>query len=103
LQGHEAVVRLLVKRDDVEVDSKDDCGQTPLSLAAVGGQEAVVQLLAERDDIEADSKSKDGRSSDTSTDWGGRMVNHDAAKVSRVADRSNVCLTKMREGCVAMH
>jgi ankyrin repeat protein len=29
--GHEAVVWLLVERDDVEVDSKDSNGQTPLS------------------------------------------------------------------------
>ncbi len=32
--GHEAVVRLLLERDDVEKDSKDGYGQTPLSFAA---------------------------------------------------------------------
>jgi ankyrin repeat protein len=37
-EGHEAVVRLLAKRDDVAVDSKDDYGQTPLLWAAREGQ-----------------------------------------------------------------
>ena len=59
--GHEAVVKLLVERDDVEADSKDKNGRTPLSHAAERGHEAVVKLLVERDDVEADSKSKNGR------------------------------------------
>jgi hypothetical protein len=59
--GHEAVVKLLVERDDVEADSKDKDGGTPLSFAAENGHEAVVRLLVERDDVEADLKDKDGR------------------------------------------
>jgi hypothetical protein len=59
--GHEAVVKLLVERDDVEADSRDNYSWTPLSLAAVGGHEAVVKLLVERDDVEADSRDNDGR------------------------------------------
>ena len=59
--GHEAVVRLLVERDDVEADLKDQRGRTPLWGAAVSGHEAVVRLLVERDDVEADSKDQDGR------------------------------------------
>jgi ankyrin repeat protein len=43
--GHEAVVRLLVERDDVEADSKDGSGRTPLSRAAGQGHEVVVKLL----------------------------------------------------------
>jgi hypothetical protein len=54
--GHEAVVRLLVEREDVEADSKDNHNQTPLSWAAENGHEAVVRLLVEREDVEADSK-----------------------------------------------
>jgi ankyrin repeat protein len=38
-------VKLLVERDDVEADSKDNDGRTPLSWAVAGGHEAVVQLL----------------------------------------------------------
>ena len=45
-RGHEAVVRLLVERDDVAADSGDNLhGRTPLSWAATGGHEAVVKLL----------------------------------------------------------
>ena len=47
-EGHEAVVRLLVERDDVEADSNDKWGQTSLSRAAGGGHEAVVRLLVGR-------------------------------------------------------
>jgi hypothetical protein len=59
--GHEAVVKLLVERDDVEADSRDNNGQTPLSWAARRGREAIVKLLVERDDVEADSRDNNGR------------------------------------------
>jgi ankyrin repeat protein len=39
------VVKLLVERDDVEADSKDQYGRTPLSWAAAIGHEAVAKLL----------------------------------------------------------
>ncbi|MCJ1255063.1 hypothetical protein MMC24_002879 [Lignoscripta atroalba] len=56
--GHEAVVRLLMTRDDVEADSRDQYGRTPLSLAAENGHEAVVRLLMTRDDVKADSRDQ---------------------------------------------
>jgi len=62
MNGHEAVVRLLVRREDVDADSKDDqYGQTPLTWAAENGHEAVVRLLVGREDVDADSKSQSGR------------------------------------------
>jgi ankyrin repeat protein len=55
--GHEAVVRLLLKRNDVNANSKDSCHhRTPLSWAAGSGHESVVRLLLERDDVDADLK-----------------------------------------------
>jgi Ankyrin repeats (3 copies)/Ankyrin repeats (many copies) len=55
--GHESIVRLLVDRDDVEVDSRDSLyGQTPLSRAAGSGHESIVRLLVDRDDVEVDSR-----------------------------------------------
>jgi len=54
--GHEAVVRLLLEREDVDPDSKDKCGRTPLSFAARNGHETVVRLLVARVDVDADSK-----------------------------------------------
>jgi ankyrin repeat protein len=55
------VVRLLVNRNDVEANSTDSHGQTPLSFAARGGHKAVVNLLVSRDDIAANSKDNDGQ------------------------------------------
>jgi hypothetical protein len=46
-KGHEAVVRLLLARADVEADPKDRRGQTPLAWAAANGHERVVRLLQE--------------------------------------------------------
>ena len=50
--GHEAVVRLLIERDDVDVNIKDGSTKTPLFVAAENGHEAVVRLLIERDDVD---------------------------------------------------
>ena len=47
-RGHKSVVRLLIDRDDVDADSKDNDGMTPFSLAAAAGHTSVVQLLADR-------------------------------------------------------
>ena len=43
--GHEAVVKLLLATDKVDVDSKDCKSQTPLLSAAQKGHEVVVKLL----------------------------------------------------------
>ena len=50
-------MKLLVDRNDVEADSKDKYGRTPLLWAADSGHEAVVKLLIDRDDVKADSES----------------------------------------------
>src|ERR1700754_2752613 len=55
-KGHEAVVRLLVKKG-ADLESKDSrYSQTPLSWAAEKGHEALVRLLVEKG---ADPESKD--------------------------------------------
>jgi ankyrin repeat protein len=48
----EAVVRLLLSKDDVDSNFKDDFGLTPLGYAAAGGHEAVVKLLLSRDNVD---------------------------------------------------
>jgi len=45
----------------IDVDSKDNYGQTPLSWAAAQGREAVVKLLVETGKVDVDSKDKNGR------------------------------------------
>jgi ankyrin repeat protein len=59
--GHEAVMRLLVEREDVDTDSKDNNNRTPLSWAAENGHETVVRLLIERKNVDTDSKDNNGR------------------------------------------
>ena len=56
--GHEAVVELLLSRDDVIEDSQDDISRTPLSYAAESGCETVVRLLLSQENVAADSRDK---------------------------------------------
>jgi len=60
-EGHKAVVRLLVKWDNVKADLKDKYGRTPLSFAVEEGHKAVVWRLVERDDVKANSRNKNSR------------------------------------------
>jgi ankyrin repeat protein len=61
MEGNKEIVKLLVEREDVEADSRDNDGRTPLMLAAQVGHEGIVKLLVEREDVEADSRDNDGR------------------------------------------
>jgi len=62
VEGHEALVALLLARYDIEANLKDPHGQSPLSLAAKNGHEGIVRLLVVRNDIHLNSKTSDGRS-----------------------------------------
>ena len=60
--GLEGVVKQLLAKDGVDVNSKDSYyGQTPLSWAAENGREAVVKQLLAKDGVDVDSKSNSGR------------------------------------------
>ena len=50
------MVKLLIETGKVDVDSKDNHNQTPLSWAAKRGHEAVVKLLVETGKADVDSK-----------------------------------------------
>ena len=43
--GHEGVVRILLERDDVDINKSNKCGWTPLHSAAKLGHEGMVKLL----------------------------------------------------------
>ena len=58
--GLEFVVRLLLMKNEVDPDSQDEDGRTPLLWAAENGREAVVKLLLETGRVDVDSKSKSG-------------------------------------------
>ena len=45
MNGYEVVVRLLLATGQVEANSRDTAGWTPLIYAAINGYEAVVRLL----------------------------------------------------------
>ena len=60
-EGHTAVVKVLLDRDDVMADSQDKYGQTPLSWAAENGHIAVVKLLLDPDNVVADSQDRYGQ------------------------------------------
>jgi len=59
--GHELVVKLLMAREDVDVNSKDIDGRTPFSIATKNGHEGVARLLLSQDDLEVNSKDNDSR------------------------------------------
>jgi ankyrin repeat protein len=61
LTGDAAIVELLLKRDGVDPDSKDNSGLTPLSWAAGNKDVTIVQLLLKRDSVHPDSKDSSGR------------------------------------------
>lgn len=43
--GQETIVKMLIGRDDVDINLRDCRGRTPLDWAALYGHKAVVQLL----------------------------------------------------------
>ena len=57
--GHEAVVRLLMKRD-VDTNAEDNNGKTPLLVAAEKGHVAIVRELVEKGDVHFNVKDSKG-------------------------------------------
>ena len=60
-ESQEVVVKQLLARDDVDPNSNDNSGQTPLLLAARKGNESIVSLLLARDNVNPNSKNEDGQ------------------------------------------
>jgi len=58
--GHEGIVKLLLKRKEVNPDSGNLRGETPLFGAASRGHEGIVKVLLERKEVNPDS-CMDGR------------------------------------------
>jgi len=50
------VVKLLLDKEDVDSEIKDDYGQTLLWWVATNGHEAVVKLLLDKEGVDPDSK-----------------------------------------------
>ena len=60
-KGHEGVVKLLLGHPDVDPNSVDNDGQTPLSWAAASGHEGVVRILSTRADVNPYPLDNSGR------------------------------------------
>ena len=58
--GLPKIIRLLLARDDVYCDSKDEDGRTPLTWAARFGRPRAVKLLLAQDDVDPNSRDKYG-------------------------------------------
>ena len=58
--GHEEMVKLLLRRKDVNPNWRIDDGRTPLLCAAKGGHEGVVKLLLGWNDVNSNTKDHDG-------------------------------------------
>jgi len=60
LKGHEGVVKILLRRAEINPDKADKYGNTPLTQAARGGYEGVVKVLLERGDVDPEGLGDDG-------------------------------------------
>lgn len=54
-------MKLLLEKGTVDIESRDPCGWTPLSLAAGNGCDAVVRLLLNTREIDIESRDHSGR------------------------------------------
>ncbi|MCJ1315728.1 hypothetical protein MMC15_001048 [Xylographa vitiligo] len=83
--GHDAIVRLLLDREDVDANSRDRFGLTALSVAAREGHEATISLLLKQKDIQVNSKDDEGR---TPLLWA--AIKGHATVVSLLLKRENI-------------
>ena len=52
---------MLLEQNDVNPNTADEDGRTPLSLAAEGGYEGIAEMLLQRSDINRDTPDASGR------------------------------------------
>ena len=69
--GHEGVVKILLKRETDNPDKPDNFGQTPLSHAARNGHEGVVKMLLGREEVNPDKPRDNGWTPLMYAAWGG--------------------------------
>ncbi|KAJ5885029.1 hypothetical protein N7495_009539 [Penicillium taxi] len=59
--GHKDVVRLILAKEDVSIDTKNEWGRTPFSWAAHNGHSEIVEMLLATEKIEVNSRDSLGR------------------------------------------
>ena len=90
--GHEAVVKLLLSRDDVTVNHQNHDNDTALSCAAQNGHQAVVKLLLSRDHVTINHQN---HGNDTALSLAARY-GHEAT-VKLFLDRNDVAINHQNE------
>ena len=50
--GHEAIVRMLLERPEVDINAVDERGHVPLDIAEKKGRAAIIALLLERSNLD---------------------------------------------------
>ncbi|KAI9783411.1 MAG: hypothetical protein M1839_003946 [Geoglossum umbratile] len=89
LGGHEAMVKLLLAKDEVDINSKDsEFGWTALSWAAGKGHEAVVKLLLAKHGV--DINSKDSKYGQTALSWAAERGQEAVIKLLLTKDRVDI-------------
>ncbi|RYC81153.1 hypothetical protein BFJ63_vAg15952 [Fusarium oxysporum f. sp. narcissi] len=86
-QGQEAIVKLLLATEGVDVNLKDDYGRTPLSWASENGHEEIVKLLLATEGVDVDSKDDYGR---TPLSWAAGKGHVDIVKLLLVIEKVDV-------------
>jgi len=69
--GDEGAVKMLLEHDDVNPNSPDSKGRTPILLATMGGHKGVVRLLLEQKNVNPDSPDSNGRTPLSLASWRG--------------------------------
>ena len=83
--GCTMVAEMLLKRSDVDPNTADEDGRTPLSLAAGGGHWEIAKILLQRSDVNPDTADKSGR---TPLSWA--VVNEQEEIVHMLLERNDV-------------
>jgi ankyrin repeat protein len=102
-KGCEVIVKLLLAKDNIYLDSKDNNGRMPLSWAAEKGCEVIVKLLLAKDNIYLDSKDNNGR---TPLSWAAQRAaekGHETITHRLVKKGANVNAKYGYSGWTALH
>jgi ankyrin repeat protein len=97
------MVKMLLKRTDIDVNKADCCIRTAASYACQMGYDAILQLLLKRSDLELDKADDDGR---TPLAWAGEyghvkvvqlLLEHRPALINVQDKDRSTCLMKASE------
>ena len=98
-EGHSEFVSLLLSRDCVDFNLKNEHDRTPLLLAASNGHFEVVKLLLQNDSIEPDLRGDHGR---TPLSWAAERGHETIARLL-LENGADVSIEEPREGKTALH